>query len=104
MRIDLYVHVIQDGPSVVAALDDIKKQLHIITTKETRLMALSDEIVAAVTEIKGTEASAIALIEALHAKVDAQLEVGDIAGARASLQEAKDSAAALAAAVAANPA
>jgi len=65
-----------------------------------KIMAFSDEVIAAVEEIKAGVDAAVADIQGLHAKLDAALEAGDIAAARAALAEIAPKLAALAEAVA----
>ena len=88
-------------------LDRIERLLHKVLNREDVLMALSEEVKAAVAEINAKQEAAVAGIneavadiQGLHAKLDGILDQGDVEGARAALAEAQAKASALSDAVA----
>lgn len=87
----------------VAQLAELKLLLLKVLKREDLLMALSEEVKAALAVVEGkidaasaTGSEAVADIQALHAKLDGLLDQGDVEGARAALASVSAKADALA--------
>ena len=100
MRIDLYLHVVDDGAS--AKLDSILAKLKELTQGETKMAGELEALQQEVQNATTVEQSAIALIQGLAAKIESiKTDPVALQGLADSL---KNSDAALAAAVQANTA
>ena len=78
----------------------LEEKLDALHAQGRKHMALSDEVRAFVENVKAGVEAAVADIHALHEKVDAALEAGDIPAARAALAEGEAALGGLAEAVA----
>ena len=98
MRIDLYLHVVDDSAS--AKLDAILATLAQLKQEEVTMSAELDALTAEVTNATTVEQSAIALIQGLAAKIESMKnDPAALSALAASLKTQDD---ALAAAVTAN--
>ncbi len=93
---------------ILCKLEGIELLLKIVLKREEKLMALSDDVKAALAVVSGNLdavsaniAAAVADIQGLHAKLDELLASGDVAGAQAALVDVQAKSQALADAAAA---